>query len=366
MNIQIGEKILLFTKQRYIKIFAYYQEFRLRITGDVDAYAKDFHFLIRKKKRAKEKYCLFKIGTVGPSLGWMARNYIYICEWLIPQGLIPIIDMEYQYSLDQGRIGEENQWEYVFCQPVSVKDIDKQEYVIVKEGIEGICYPKKVCMDINGQEDDVYFHMEEQNWREYYTNISKYVKKYWIFRKEIIDDFEENYGIHFKKKKIMGVFLKEDFTPDVYDTMDDIERSVYDSHPKHPNVVTIIDIVKEYMNKWGCDSIFLSTIYQDSVEQFYKEFGDKVFTVDRKRIRLEDRKKLARYSDTNEEKYQKNKELVDSKNRTVTYMQEIIGLSHCEYFLTMKAGGAIMALALNGGIYNDIHILPDSNGSIMY
>ena len=51
---------------------------------------------------------------------------------------------------------------------------------------------------------------------------------------------------------------------------------------------------------------------------------------------------------------------------TVTYTEEIIGLSKCDYLIAAKSSGSIAALAMNGGKYKDIYILPDKNNIERY
>ncbi len=55
-----------------------------------------------------------------------------------------------------------------------------------------------------------------------------------------------------------------------------------------------------------------------------------------------------------------------TKNVTIPYVQEVIGLSECDFLIAAKCSGSIAALSLNGGKYQDIYILPDKNNISRY
>ena len=363
------EKIFTFLDQKHVKLMAHYQSLRLFVTKDTKTYWTATHFLAKKKITAEKKYCVFRLVFPSFALFAAANAYIFMYEWALSKGFIPIMDMEYMYSFRQGRIGEDNKWEYCFQQPINAKEVDKQNYVIVRRvGLRKNSLLKRTCMDINGKEDDMYIHVTENDWRKYYANINKYVKKCWVFKQEILDDFEKEYGTQMRKaQNILGVFLRENFSEDYYKYLSDTEKKIYDNHPRVPDINTTIGIIKEYMQKWKCDYIFLSTVFQDSVERAREEFGDKIITIDRLRYKniLDPVTSRPHFDATEEEIYQ-NEIQHDYKEMLVSYTKEIIGLSRCNYLIAAKGNGASAALSINGGKYKDIHILEDENESAMY
>ncbi len=366
---KIKERIGYFLRimdRKNVIIPAYYKKLEAALKGkDNIDYHLSTHFL--KNKISKKKYCVFRMPFPEYSLFAVANTYIFIYEWAIKNGFIPLIDLEFNYSYMQGRLGEDNKWEYCFEQPITMQEIGKQDYVIVKNVGAATSWLEKTCMDINGVADDRILHVTEKNWKNYYANIHKYVKRSWWFKQEIVDEFEEKYGNWMSKGKcILGVFLREGFSEEYHNSLNEEEKKIYQNHPKVPNVDVIIKIVKEYMMKNECDYIFLSTLNLDSVDKFKAEFGDIVITVDRCRGTLETGiKKGAKLDISPKEMYVRGKN-VDYKRQLITYTQEIIGLSRCDYLIACKGSGAAAALSLNGGLYKDIYILPDLNKSSFY
>lgn len=362
----IKEFYILLDKKKP-ELMGYYQWFRFKVTRNRDSFLHETHFL--RKNKCDKKYCVLRFDFPGRSLFSTALSYIFMYEWAVDRGYIPVVDMEYVHSYMQGRIGEDNKWEYCFQQPVSVKEMKNQNWVLIKGGF-GISnsWMRKTCMDINGIKDDVHIHVTEKNWRDYYANINKYVKKCWIFKDSLLEEFENKYGNKLKNADgVVGVFLRENFSNDFYESLSDIEKKIYDKHPRVPNIERIIIIVKEYMDKWKCKYILVSSLYQDSVDKFRAVFGDAVFTIDRERKTLEEsiNTRPINFDMTDGEIYHKSKH-IDYREMLISYVQEVIGLSRCDYLIAAKGGGAAAALSLNGGRYKDICILADTNESKWY
>lgn len=363
----IGKFLTLFEKY-CIRLWAYYQELRLIVTKDTKSYRAATHFLAKKNVFAKKKYFVFKVKYPYASVFAAANYYIFLYEWALKKGFTPILDMEYQYSFCQGRIGEDNKWEYCFEQPIMASEAKNQKYAIV--GAKGLSdyHLKKTCMDINGDEEDTSIHIVEKDWRKYYANVNQYVRKCWIFKSEILVDFENEYMSRMRyAENVLGVFLREAFSAECYNNLTDSEKEIYDRHPRVPDIETTIGIVKEYVKKWKCDCIFLSTLYQDSIYKFQTAFGDMIITVERQRKKniMDGWDSRPSFDMTDEELYQKGQKN-DLRKQLIPYAKEIIGLSKCDYLIAAKGSGASAALSLNGGKYKDIHILPDENKIVRY
>ena len=363
----IVEKILILLDNKCVGLMACYQSLRLAITGDKETYQMSNHFLVKRKITTKRKYCVFRMVYPNYSLFATANAYIFLYEWATNRGLIPIVDLEYQYSYLQGRLGENNVWECCFEQPISIKEVKSQDYVLVR-GVGTVnSILEKTCCDINGKKNDRFIHVVEEDWRRYYANLNKYIKKCWVFKQEILDDFKSTYETQIRKaKNILGVSLREGFSEERYNRLSDIEKEIFDRHPRVPDIDETIEIVKRYMDIWKCDYIFLATIYQESVDRFLAEFGDKVITVDRiRKSTTEWGTEQVRLDMTEQEIYEKGK-MIDHEELLIPYVKEIIGLSRCDYLVAAKGGGTAAALSINGGNYKDIHILADENKSSMY
>lgn len=136
----------------------------------------------------------------------------------------------------------------------------------------------------------------------------------------------------------------------------------------NPGIQEVLTIVKEYMSKWKCNKIFLSTVYRESIEIFKHEFGDDLLYLERRRASFEDvltqpdgwsmsEKEICEYAASKVE---------DTKQIAIEYVEEVLGLSECDYLIAATSSGSIAALSLNGGKYKDIYILPDKNRVIRY
>ena len=323
-----------------------------------------YEYYISKKRNANEKYCIFRCYTPPTGVLSTANVYIFMYEWAIDKGYIPIMDMEFEYDFMNFKLGEDNVWEDVFEQPLSVKDVLKKDWVLVKRQWVGDAWLPKTCLDINGVKSDIRIHTVRDNWREYYSKVNTYTKKCWNFRKDLIEEFENEYSYVFKEENVLGVALREPFSVDA----DKIRKNpnaidVYNKHPKVMGLNEIVEVIKEYIIEHNCSTIFVSTMYEESINLFKDVFGDKVVYVNRERQSL-DKLDSPVWGMTAEQiyNYYKEIELADSrKDRNVTYVKEVLALSRCDYLIGAPCGASIAALSINGGKYKDVYILPDIN-----
>ena len=190
-------------------------------------------YFLNRNIKFHNKYCVFRLEFPGRSLFSTALSYIFMYEWAVHKGYTPIMDLEYAYVFQQKELGEDNKWEYCFEQPISIKEIRQQKYVLIRHTGTVNSWMEKTCLDINGKKDDISIHVTERNWRNYYANINKYVKKCWTFREELLEEFENKYGNKLKNVNgIIGVFLRENFSKDFYESLSDKEKKIWDRHPR--------------------------------------------------------------------------------------------------------------------------------------
>lgn len=321
------------------------------------------------RKRSKEKYCIFRFAWIDYAHFSAANCYVFAYEWAVSKGYIPLVDLEHEYCFKTGQMGEENMWDLVFEQPISVREALKKEWVLVK-GIERKDeWLSSTCMDINGEEDNHRIHIVKDNWREYYAKVNGYISKSWRFRQELLEDFEREYGALFQTGSVLGVALREAFSVDAEKLHESANAGrVYRKHPKTIGITDVIELIKEYVCKHHCSRIFVSTVYEESVNAFVEAFGEQVVYVKRERLTMEAIKTPFWDMDV-EERYQYLKSTQTSeyvKGYTIPYVYEVLGLSRCDYMIGAPAGGTIAALSLNGGRYKDVYILPDLNKSKAY
>lgn len=321
-----------------------------------------------KRKRSKKKYCIFRFQLPDYMTFAAGIQYIFAYEYARSKGFIPVIDMEWEYCFHQYELGKDNAWEYCFNQPVSVEEALKKDYVLVETlGMPGT-WLDQMCLDINGRKGDHWIHATQNNWREYYAKVNQYIQKSWTFKPELINEYQTKYGCKIEEgDRVLGVALRESFSSDAYNKMQAEAKKVFSEHPMCPGITETLELVHEHMKTWKCNKIFLSTMFQESLELFLQEFGDSVIYVDRDRNSLNDYKtKPDDWAMNNKEIYEYHQKNSDIRNMTVTYTEEIIGLSKCDYLIAAKSSGSIAALAMNGGKYKDIYILPDKNNIERY
>lgn len=322
----------------------------------------------KKKKNAEEKYCIIRLQAPGLMTFAAAIQYIFVYEWVKNKGYIPVLDLEFEYNYMHNRLGEDNIWEYTFEQPVSVAEALRKEWVLVESINVGDKWLPQTCLDINGKADDHYLHAVQDNWREYYRKVHQYIEPIWTYKKEILKEYKEKYSGEIERNNVLGVVLREDFSEKAQQTrINDKAKECYNFHPISPDLKDTIEIVKEYMEKWKCQKIFLSTMFAESVSLFQEEFGkDIVFFVERKRESFDIVKKSDEWIEMGEKEiyhYCKNDNLLE---RTKKYGNEILTVANCQYFIGAKCSGTSAALAINGGKYKDIYILPDANNIKRY
>lgn len=325
------------------------------------------------RKRSKEKYCIFRFVWGNYAHFSAANCYVFAYEWAVRRGYIPLVDMEHEYCFKTGHMDEENMWELVFEQPISVREALKKEWVLVK-GIERKDeWLASTCMDINGEEDNHRIHIVTDNWREYYAKVNGYISKSWRFRQDLLEEFEREYGEIFGGGPVLGVALREEFSVDVEKLRESANVSaetvrVYRKHPKTMGVMDVIRLVREYSASHNCSRIFLSTMYEESLQAFVEAFGQRVVWVERERHSV-NINKFTDFERNIEEQYYYVKATYSKeqvKEQNITYAKEVLGLSRCDFLIGAPAGGTIAALSLNGGKYKDIYILPDLNKSKKY
>ena len=311
------------------------------------------------KKKSDKKYCIVRYSM--PTFALMAAGiqYVFCYHQLVKRGYIPIIDIEYAYSFRQGRIGESNIWDACFKQPVTAKEAAMQPYVLAAGELFSYSDDPSICLDLNEDITDHFIHVKKENFRAYYAKAKKYAEPIWQVKDEILSGLDEEIWNQVKGKRVLGVFLRENFSKDmVYSDKND--QKVFSKHPLLPGIKETIEIIKSQLASWEYDLIFLSTVYADSVMQFEEEFGDRVICIDRERMNINDKRPES--FGMNEQELYEISCIRSSHSQSIsqTYLKEIVALSRCNYLIGGGSSGMAAALVMNGGAYDDIHILEDA------
>ena len=345
--LKLGEKILPCTTFDRLLI-----ERRRRINKVTENYP---YAGFLSKEKSDKKYCIVRYSLPTFNLLAAGIQYVFCYHQLANRGYIPIIDIEYTYSFRQGRIGESNIWDLCFKQPVTAKE----PYVLVAGELFSYSDDPSICLDLNEDITDHFIHVRKENFRSYYAKAKRYVEPIWQVKDEILTELDEEIWNHVKGKRVLGVFLRENFSKDmVYSDKND--QVVFSNHPLLPGVKETIDIIKTQLVSWDYDLIFLSTIFVDSVIHFKEEFDDKVISIDRERMNIGGKRPQSFGMSEQElyETFSSNSLYYQSTSRA--YIKEVIGLSRCDYLIGGASSGTAAALVMNGGAYDDIYILEDA------
>lgn len=318
-----------------------------------------------KKKKAKKKYCVVRYAL--PTFGIMAAGiqYIFCYYKLLDRGYIPVLDLEYEYSYRKERIGEHGIWDLCFEQTIAAKDVVKEKYVLVTGELYDYSADAKISDWLNGNKEDHFIHTKKDNFREYYAKANELTASIWKVKEALVKELDEEIGDCLENHRVLGVFLRENFSSERRHT-NQADSEVFARHPLLPTVSETIELIKNNLKHWNFDKIYLSTIYEDSIMYFRKEFGDKVIAISRERFDI-NQKQTFSFSNTEQDMYQEYCNDIQKKNNlTVAYVKDLVALSKCTYFMGGPSSGSAAALTMNGGKYEDIYILEDRRKIMRY
>lgn len=314
----------------------------------------------RDKKSNDPVYFIFRFELPGTGIGSAANTMIFCYDWAIKNGVVPIIDLEGKGIYNNGKVGEQNVWEYCFDQPIPIKEALKQKNVYIS-CLGSTLSDGQTCKRINSDKRDISIHFV--NRPEYYKELKSIGDNYLKLTSRLNDDVKEYIDQNLRGFNVLGVALREEFSLFPNGIKDD-NLQFYHNHPKILNVKESINIVKKYFEEWECHKIFLSTMYEDSVEEFKDVFGDKVIFFPRKRERLYEAKQFINDIWENHGSNKKTNSYFRTDEwyeRTVTYMEEIYILANCENLIGAPSSVSALAAIINGGKYNNIYFFEDLN-----
>lgn len=359
------ENIVPYTLYKYI-IFLH-KKIKLK---DEELPYKEEYFL-KWRPFSREKYYIIRMEYQTYAHFAAAQEYIFAAEYVKTKGMHPIMALQWRCDLKNKNLYGENEWETIFRQQ-KIPEIENKNATILVSTVNAydILNGHNIKLNINADSRDTRIHATEDNWRNYYRNAHRYVKKYWKFNQCVMDEVNKNFIKLFQNEKnILGVALREQFSEDYNILIKNTDvKKVYKNHPLGPNINEILDIVEEMINRWNCKKIFVATRFNDSITKFEERFPGKIIYCERKRVYMvEDIKKInsrRKFMDVSE-----GEDLTARKEAhriAREYAQETILLSKCTYLIGAKSGQTIAALALNGGQYKDIKVLYDRNNIKYY
>jgi len=283
-------------------------------------------------------YCpdkIFYIIRRDPPGAGMFSNFHYVLGHIIfaiKKGYTPVVDMEYYrtyYNEKWPFKGTMNAWEYYFKQPTdyTLDGAYRGRNVIIGE----MAYlGNKISCAVTCYNDAGKIAM-----------FNQYISKYMQFQPDILDCIDRQQRIVFgNKQKILGVLSRGT----------SFNSPLVHGHPIVPDSDSLIDKVKELLEKWELDYIFLTTEEAFVVDKFKKAFGqEKVLVTQRARvIEYNDEEGSTRVSYGREN---------DNYLKGLEYIIDIALLSRCDALIGPIVNGTIAALELNNNKYKFKHII---------
>ena len=219
-------------------------------------------------------------------------------------GFLPVIEytQKYIYAEKEEVNHTRNPFEYYFCQPTEIIDVEEHLRIRFREEHRGLA------------ENIAFTETPYEISEKYIYNMGVILQKYIRLRPEVAQHIKTTMdGIGFDKKPVIGVHYRgTDFNS---------------GYKNHPNVVGVQDYFKnidELINEISVEiSIFLATDDINVIKQFKEYYGDKIIYFS-DTLRSEDGSAV-HFSDNNRDlhKYTLGLEI----------LRDIVALSRCEYLV---------------------------------
>jgi len=229
---------------------------------------------IRKGYEHRDK--TFYVIRANYNCGLMATldSILMHIRYAVERNFIPIVDMQNYPNchLPETMLGKENAWEYYFEQPCnfSLKDImEAKNIVLGKMGYRPFKNTDMQNWQSNLFDKDKKHFLEYKEYFEKYVRINKTTLQ--ILNKRKNDLFGD-------KGKILAVKCRgTDYT---------IQKPK--DHRILPTPNELATKVREVMQNFNFDFIFLATEEQDALELFKTQFGEKLLYLDEQRVSLKE------------------------------------------------------------------------------
>ncbi len=338
---------------RKIRLFLGY-----RITARLNTISgknpKDFHY-VKGTPKGKEKYLV--IRSEYPRMGLFSTLIwsVPAIFWADKYGFIPVIDWDLPFTFNKGEIGHFDYWSKFFDQKILPSECPKKGKTLVSAtNAADYNFHKKTCEVFSAKS------LED---KEFTERVKKLIKEYvFIPKKELIEGIDPGVKDSFSQSRVVGVMIREEFCQSSKDLIIDPEQKMLlKDHPTIPEIADIIAKVKEMMDEWGCDRVFLSCACSDTVDMVREELGDKLICLDRPRKTLKGQyietgtRAFSEYETESLEGLFPPDEVYDKES---SYLQEIYMLSKCDSLIYSISGGYLGAMLLKDGEYNNTYMIP--------
>lgn len=273
---------------------------------------------------------------IGPKHNLLA-NYFYVLSHIFyarSRGWVPVVDqMNYPvYNvLPDEKNGTWNPWEYFWQQPggISLEDAYHSKHVVLSK------------QSWFGQWDMGYAvsHYTDSQMIAQFHEISELVPLNSATQEHIEKERKRLFPL---QGKILGVSFR-------YGGHAKSNPHHGQGHPIQPEVDELLEIIKQCVDLWRMDYIFLASDEKQAVAQFQKEFGTRLLVLERERL------------DSNVRYTLKNPDLMYQTERiyytSLDYLTEMELLSWCNALVGSVTSGLRYAVVRNGGRYEQVKIL---------
>lgn len=258
------------------------------------------------------------VDYVTQGLFAIVKNVLVHIEYALEKGYIPVVDM--QNFSSQFNNGNQNVWEYFFCQPCGydLQSIKNSKNIILSRNID------------TWLGHSIFPSILDEN------NRNRHLKLKGIFSnnirpsKELTRHVETLYNRCVgDKKNILGVLCRgTDYT-----------QKKPHGHPVQPTFEQLIQKIDDYLNQYVIDYIFVATEDEMFLEKFKLRYDSKILYVDQKR-----------FSDL---KVDYISEIGIKQNDLVKlnmdYYASLYILSKCDYLIAGRTAGTIGVSFMTNG-----------------
>ena len=284
----------------------------------------------------------FYLIRLSPGNEGLLLSYLHLLRELDrfdKTNLIPVVDMQWAYYVmahnsekDQGKV---NGWEMYF-RPVA------------GYSLEEACRSKNVIRGQISYRDQIdnYFRTnilrsDVPEAEEKFKKWCRLDKKYMGLKQELLDAFEEEYERVIGGKRTIGVMVREG-----YSILNKLNYALISNHAVQPELDAVVQDLRVLLRDWGCEQVFVSAEYGETIRVFQEAFGEKVVFTQRKR---------KEFTATEAEEYRTKREeyyaTISREEINRDYLKEVYLLSRCTCLLAGRASASIVAALWNNGAY---------------
>lgn len=293
------------------------------------------------EKDPDKTYAVLQIRIPYEGIFSCVHSLLRMFRYIEERGYVPVVDfwlypMLCSQNADMWAI--ENSWEYYYKQPGGVSI----EYV--HSGCKNVKIFNVVdywnMTFIGGQ-----MHFTKNgisNLVEWNRVLLKYFHLTDTLEKELYDSFRELFPCN--GDKICGVAVREGYMTTIAS-----KRKGTQLHLQ-PALDMLVEKLKESMEEWGYQYVFLMCETVETIKSFEKSFGNALVIYNRDRkTKSKEKGWHGIFADREEDRVKKTK----------SYIIETYLLSKCDAFIGGINGGTWMANLLNGGKYEHTLILDE-------